>query len=141
MEGNTLTVSRCEKDYSTLDLIQGENIEDNELYQLSLRLSMQVYQIVQDFPSHEQHALSDQLLFSSRYLAVNIAKAWSVKDYKCEFERFILDAISSTEETKSWLMFAVRCSCINLGLEKMLRAQCELILTELKHLIRIEKTE
>jgi four helix bundle protein len=89
------------------------SIKDLEVYVLAYKLAMNIFQISKKFPLEEKYSLTDQIRRSSRSIAVNISEGWGKRIYELQFKRYLVDAIGSVEETKSWLNFATDCEYLN----------------------------
>lgn len=107
------------------------DFSDLEVYKLANRLSMNVFQLTLDFPKEEKHALIDQLRRSSREAAVHVAKGWGNRAYEMAFEKYLMEAVGSAEETKSWLGFAVNCSYMSVQIHQSLEKQYRELIKEL----------
>ena len=66
-----------------------------------------------DFPKEEQYSLTDQIRRSSRSVAINIREGFAKRRYENVFIRHLNDSIGSSEETRGWLDFSIRCGYIN----------------------------
>jgi four helix bundle protein len=66
---------------------------------------MDIFNITRNFPKEERYSLTDQIVRSSRSIAVNIAEGWGKRIYENEFKKHLIYAMGSLEETKVWLLF------------------------------------
>jgi len=83
--------------------------QDLEVYQLSFKLAMKVFEFSKQFPREETYSLTDQIRRSSRSVSTNIVEAWRKIRYKAAFVIKLSDAEAEAAETQSWLQFAVAC--------------------------------
>ncbi len=81
------------------------NFEKLEIWQKSMEISVEIYEITKRFPKEELFIASNQLRRSSSSIASNIAEGISRKSPK-DRARFIEIAYSSTMETLNHLIFA-----------------------------------
>jgi four helix bundle protein len=89
-----------------------KTIADLDVYMLSYRLAMEIFEITRSFPKEEKYSLTDQIIRSSRSITANIAEGWGKRSYENEFKRHLIYAMGSMEETKVWLNFAKDCNYI-----------------------------
>ena len=90
-----------------------KNVKDLKVYSLAFELAMEIFKVTQDFPKEEKYSLTDQMRRSSRSVAINIREGFAKKRYENVFIRHLNDAIGSSEETRGWLDFSVRCRYID----------------------------
>jgi len=89
------------------------SVKDLKVYNLAFELAMEIFNMTQDFPKEEQYSLTDQMRRSSRSVAINIREGFAKKRYENVLIRHLNDSIGSSEETRGWLDFSVRCRYIN----------------------------
>jgi four helix bundle protein len=87
--------------------------EDLEVYQLSFRSAMKIYDITLTFPKEEKYSLTDQIRRSSRSVCANIAEAFFRRKYPKNFSSHISDSIAEAAETRVWLDFTIQCNYYN----------------------------
>jgi len=97
-----------------------KSIKDLKVYKIAFELAMEIFNLTQDFPKEEQYSLTDQMRRSSRSVAINIREGFAKKRYENVFIRHLNDSIGSSEETRGWLDFSVRCRYINKDTHQML---------------------
>lgn len=90
-----------------------KNYKDLEIYRLSYKLAMDIFEISKKFTVEERYSLTAQIRDSSRSVPANIAEGWSKRRYKNIFKKQLLDALGSADETKVWLDFTFDCKYIN----------------------------
>jgi len=83
------------------------------VFQLSMDLAMEVFEISKSFPNDERYSLTDQIRRSSRSVASNIAEAWRKRKYPKSFVSKLADSEAEAAETQVWLDFANRCNYID----------------------------
>jgi len=76
------------------------------VYQLSYKLSVEIFGITKSFPKEEKYSLVDQIRRSSRSVPSNIAEAWSRRRYPKSFVSKLIDADAEASETTVWLDFS-----------------------------------
>ena len=64
------------------------------VYQSSIEMAMEIFEITKDFPAEEKYSLVDQVRRSSRSVCANIAEAWRKRRYKAAFISKLSDAES-----------------------------------------------
>lgn len=79
------------------------------VYQSSIEMAMEIFEITKDFPAEEKYSLVDQVRRSSRSVCANIAEAWRKRRYKAAFISKLSDAESEACETQVWIEFARKC--------------------------------
>ena len=90
------------------------NYRDLRVYQQAFRLSLDVHTATLTFPKIEQYALADQLRRSSKSVCANIVEGYGRQQYsRPDFERFLVYAIGSCNETLLWLEYAEALNYIN----------------------------
>jgi four helix bundle protein len=90
-----------------------KSVKDLKVYNIAFELAMEIFKLTQGFPKEEQYSLTDQIRRSSRSVAINIREGFAKKRYENVFIRHLNDSIGSSEETRGWLDFSVRCRYIN----------------------------
>ena len=84
------------------------SFEDLEVFQRSYKLSLMVHRKSLEMPTIEQHALGDQMRRASKSICANIAEGYGrQKRSKAEFKRFLSMAISSSDEMRVWVRYAL----------------------------------
>jgi four helix bundle protein len=92
-----------------------KSVKDLRVYNVAFELAMEIFQLTVGFPREEQYSLTDQIRRSSRSAAINIREGFAKRRYEKVFVRHLNDSIGSSEETRGWLDFSVRCRYINKG--------------------------
>ena len=90
-----------------------KSVKDLKVYNLAFELAMEIFKLTQDFPKEEQYSLTDQIRRSSRSVAINIREGFAKKRYENVFIRHLNDSMGSSEETRGWLDFSVKCRYID----------------------------
>ena len=90
-----------------------KSVKDLKVYKVAFDLAMEIFKLTLDFPKEERYSLTDQIRRSSRSVAINIREGFAKKRYENVFIRHLNDSIGSSEETRGWLEFSVRCRYID----------------------------
>jgi four helix bundle protein len=90
-----------------------KRVKDLKVYNIAFGLAMEIFQLTRNFPKEEQYSLTDQMRRSSRSVAINIREGFAKKRYENVFIRHLNDSMGSSEETRGWLDFSVRCGYID----------------------------
>jgi len=85
------------------------SIKDLNVYNSSFRLAMEIYNATKKFPKDEQYSLTDQMRRSSRSVPANIREGFAKRKFEKVFIKHLVDALGSSEETRTWLDFAKEC--------------------------------
>jgi len=83
-----------------------------EVYKLAYRLSMEVFELTQQFPAEERYALTSQIRRSSRPVCLNLREAWAKRRYEAHFVSKLTDCDGEASETDSSLDYAKDCGYI-----------------------------
>jgi four helix bundle protein len=86
-----------------------KSFRDLRVYNLSFDLAMEIFKITKRFPRDEQYSLTDQMRRSSRSVPANIREGFAKRKFEKIFIKHLVDAIGSSEETRTWLDFANKC--------------------------------
>lgn len=87
-------------------------LEDLHVYNLSLDLAMQVFELSKNFPIAEKYSLTSQLTRAARSVPLNIAEGWGRGIYSNEIKKSLVYSQGSVEETKTALELAYKCNFI-----------------------------
>ncbi len=90
-----------------------KSIKDLKVYNIAFELAMEIFKLTLSFPKEEKYSLTDQIRRSSRSVAINIREGFAKRRYENVFIRHLNDSIGSSEETRGWLDFSLRCRYIN----------------------------
>jgi four helix bundle protein len=71
-----------------------------EVYQISYKLTMKIYEASKKYPPTEQYGLTSQIRRASMSIALNIAEGYGRKDSANEFKHFLRNAMGSCNETR-----------------------------------------
>ena len=83
--------------------------KDLKVYQISFKISMELFELSKLFPSIEQYSLTDQIRRSSRSVSSNIAEAFRKRKYPKSFASKLTDSEAEAAETQNWLDYALKC--------------------------------
>ena len=98
------------------------------------------FKLTKSFPKEEKYSLVDQIIRSSRSVAINIREGYAKRHYEQVFIRHLVDAIGSKEETRGWLDFALKCNYIDLVTCNKINSEYDEIGAMLHTLIKNWKT-
>ena len=88
------------------DKSEYRGFRDLIVYQLSYKLSVEIFEVTKSFPKEEKYSLVDQIRRSSRSVPTNIAEAWSKRRYPKSFVSKLIDSDGEASETTVWLDFS-----------------------------------
>jgi len=80
-----------------------------DVYKLSFKLAMEIFETSKLFPKEEKFALTDQIRRCSRSVSANIAEAFRKRRYEKAFIAKLSDAEGEAAETQTWIDFAYNC--------------------------------
>jgi four helix bundle protein len=112
-----------------------KSFRDLYVYQNSLEVAMEIYEISKLFPVEEKYSLTDQIRRSSRSVCANIGEAWRKRRYKAAFISKLNDSEGEAAETQVWLDFALRIGLITKEKWDELNEKYETILGQLVKMI------
>jgi len=81
--------------------------KDLDVYQLSYRRAVEIFEETKNFPKEEKFSLTDQIRRSSRSVASNIAESWGKRLYRNHFISKLSDSYAEANETQTWLDFSI----------------------------------
>jgi four helix bundle protein len=90
-----------------------QRCKDLEVYNLSFEMANEVFEETKKFPKEELYSLTDQIRRSCRSIPVNIREGFAKRRYTDVFLRHLNDALGSSEETMTWLDFALKVGYIS----------------------------
>ena len=102
-------------------------LEDLEVYQLSLELQQEIFELTKTFPAEERYSLTDQIRRSSRSIGANISEAWGKRRYPAHFLSKLSDSDGEQNETRHWLTSAFLCRYISEPIFNALIEKCKII--------------
>jgi four helix bundle protein len=85
-----------------------QKCKDLEVYNQSFSLAGDIFKETKNFPKEELYSLVDQIRRSSRSIPANIREGFAKRKYPDVFVRHLNDALGSSEETMTWLDFALQ---------------------------------
>jgi len=92
--------------------MHANSFKDLDVYKLSRRVSLQIFETSRQFPKEEMYSLIDQIRRSSRSVGAQIAEAWAKRRYKRHFISKLTDADGEQQETQHWIETALDCGYI-----------------------------
>ncbi|MEX1130401.1 MAG: four helix bundle protein [Candidatus Woykebacteria bacterium] len=84
-----------------------------DVYKMSFRAAMKIYDISKSFPPEEKYSLTDQVRRSSRSVSSNISEAFRKRKYPNAFVAKLSDSEAEAAETQTWLDFSLKCHYIS----------------------------
>ena len=84
--------------------------KDLEVFKLSFKAAMDIFEASKSFPKEETYSLTDQIRRSSRSVAANLAEAFRKRRYPKHFVSKLSDCEAEAAETQVWLDFAYYCN-------------------------------
>jgi four helix bundle protein len=117
-----------------------KSVKDLKVYNVAFELAMEIFKLTQNFPREEQYSLIDQIRRSSRSVSINIREGFAKKRYENVFLRHLNDSLGSSEETRGWLDFSIRCQYIDSKTHETLDSSYDEVSAMLYSLMRNWKT-
>lgn len=102
-----------------------------DVYQMSFRAAMKIFEISKSFPREERYSLTDQIRRSSRSVSSNISEAFRKRKYPNAFVAKLSDSEAEAAETQTWLDFSLKCQYISTEIYKELDNEYENIIGKL----------
>ncbi|RLD84760.1 MAG: diversity-generating retroelement protein bAvd family protein [Bacteroidetes bacterium] len=87
-------------------------------FKKAFSLSMDIFNLIKEFPSDEKYGLISQIRNSSRSVCSNIGEGYRKRQYPAHFVSKISDADMENTETQVWLDFSYACGYISDDLHK-----------------------
>ena len=86
-------------------MIYQDGVENLIIYQIAYKLMIEIHKITLEFPKIEQYGgIADQLRRSSKSITANIVEGFGKQHFfKGEFQRMLVYAIGSCDETILWI--------------------------------------
>jgi four helix bundle protein len=111
------------------------NLEDLEIYNISMEIGDSVWDIVLGWDNFAKNAFGYQLVKSSDSIAANISEGYGRYHYK-ENRQFCFISRGSLYETKTWLTKAQRRNLVEENIFKSLWEQLNILLKKLNAYIK-----
>ncbi len=89
----------------------GQTYRDLEVWQKSMDLVVQIYEVSKLFPKDEQFGLTNQIRRAAVSIPANIAEGQG-RLHEGDFVRFLSIAGGSLTETETHLLIAIRLTCV-----------------------------
>jgi four helix bundle protein len=109
---------------------------DLDVYNLSFKLAMSIFNLTKTFPKEEKYSLVDQMLRSSRSVSANVSEAFRARRYKKSFISKLAIAQCEASETQTWLDFANACKYIDETEYKEMHNEYEHVLAMILNMIK-----
>ena len=90
-----------------------KSYRDLEVYKLSRKLSLEIFELTNNFPKEEKYSLTDQIRRSSRPVGAQIAESWAKRKYEKHFISKLTDADGEQLETQHWIETSFDCKYIS----------------------------
>jgi four helix bundle protein len=107
------------------------NHEDLDVFHLSFKAAMEIFELSKSFPKAELYSLSDQIRRSSRSVCANIAEAFRKRYYPKSFMAKIIDSEGEAAETQVWIKFSLTCNYLDKTKSDELKSTYDLIIKKL----------
>ena len=102
-----------------------KKFQDLIVYQKSLIVAQEIFNITKSFPSEEKYSLIDQVRRSSRSIGAQIAEAWGKRNYPKHFVSKLTDADAEQLESQHWILVAYQSGYIDQTMYQKLLLQFE----------------
>ena len=86
---------------------------DLEVYNLSYKVSMDIFFLTKKFPKEEMYSLTSQIVRSTRSISANIVEGWAKREYENIFKQHLITSLGSCAESQNWLSFSKDCEYIS----------------------------
>tara|TARA_R110001583_G_scaffold163880_1_gene316321 strand:- start:4041 stop:4391 length:351 start_codon:yes stop_codon:yes gene_type:complete len=97
-----------------------------EIWELSHKLTLDIYDLTQTFPKEEIYGLTSQIRRSSSSIPTNISEGCG-RDSDTEFNRFLTIALGSANETEYLIMLSKDLNYLTLEKSSLLLQEINLI--------------
>jgi four helix bundle protein len=101
--------------------------KDLDVYKMSYKLAMELFELSRDFPAEEKFALTGQIRRSSRSVCLNLREAWAKRRYEAHFVSKLTDCDGENSETDSSIDFARDCGYLTNDQHERLTDLCQQI--------------
>ena len=101
---------------------------DLNVYNISFKASMELYEITKRFPKEEMYSLTNQIRRSSRSVCSNITEAFRRRKYPKSFTSKLNESEAEAAETQNWLDYALECKFIDIVEHQKLNNQYDCII-------------
>lgn len=101
------------------------SFRDLKVYQASIALQNEIFEITKGFPKEERYSLTDQIRRASRSIGANLAEAWHKRRYQPHFISKLTDSDAEQAETQHWLDTSHACLYIDSETHRELMDKCK----------------
>jgi four helix bundle protein len=101
--------------------------KDLDVYKMSYKLAMRIFELSKGFPAEEKFALISQIRRSSRSVCLNLREAWAKRRYEAHFISKLTDCDGENSETDSSIDFARDCGYLTSEQHNELADLCQQI--------------
>lgn len=117
-----------------------KNFTDLKIWQLSHKLTLEIYRLTFEFPKVEKYGIISQIRRSSSSVPANIAEGFSRSSTK-EFLQYLYQARGSLSETVYFLILTKDLEILSLQQFQNLNKDYELLAKQINALIKSLKTK
>ncbi len=78
-----------------------KSYKDLDIYKRAFDVSLKIHQMSFQLPKFEQYEVGSQIRRSSKSISSNIVEGFGRRNYKQEFIKFLIYALSSCDETRN----------------------------------------
>lgn len=82
-------------------MIKARSFRDLEVFQLAKKLAIEIHEMTLTLPKFELYEEGSQIRRSSKSVVQHIVEGFGRRDYKSDFLRYIVGAITECDETTS----------------------------------------
>ena len=98
-----------------------------EVYQLSYKLTLKIYEVSKKYPPDEKYGLTSQIRRSSMSIMLNIAEGYGRKDSANEFKHFLRNSLGSCNETRALIDISKDLGYMNEDEYQLLKDEYEIL--------------
>lgn len=117
-----------------------QNFENLDSWKNAKRLCVLCYKAVNDFPTDERYALSDQIRRAAVSIASNIAEGYSRSSTK-ELAHYFEISLGSTYEVMTQISIANELGYISYDTKKEIFSNCENVIKLINGFVRYKKSQ
>ncbi len=86
---------------------------DLDVYKLSVKAAMEIYELSKSFPKEETYSETSQIRRSSRSVSGQIAEGFRRRKYRAAFVNKMNEGEAEGAETQAWLEYCAKCQYIS----------------------------
>ncbi len=111
-----------------------EGYKKLEVYQISYKLTLKIYEVAKKYPTDELYGLTSQIRRASMSIVLNIAEGYGRKDSANEFKHFLRNALGSCNETRALVDMSKDLGYIDEAEYQLLKGEYEILSKKLYRL-------